>query len=132
MIPELNQKGLRHFGFVSGSLVAAIFGVLLPLLRSHTPPMWPWAALIVLAGLGLLAPRALKPIYYGWMRFGLIVSGITTPLILGIVFFLVITPMALIKTCFGRDPLARKFDEHTPSYRVRSVQKDAKNLERPF
>ena len=131
-IPELDQRGLRQFGFVSGSIVAIVFGVLLPLLHGRSSRLWPWAVLVALVGLGLVAPNALKPIYIIWMRFGLLVSRITTPLILGIIFFILITPLALIKRFFGRDAMTRNFDGSAPSYRIKSVQKEAKNLERPF
>ena len=131
-ISPLDDKGLRQFAFVTGAIVAALFGLVLPLLFDRVLPLWPWILLIVLAGLGLVAPKVLKPVYFVWMRFGLLVSRVTTPLILGIVFFFVITPMALFKKIFGRDAMTRTFDSGATSYRVHSVHKNKNNLERPF
>jgi hypothetical protein len=80
----------------------------------------------------LLAPATLKPVYRGWMRFGLLLNRITTPIILGIVFFLVLAPMALIMRLRGRDPMARKFETETESYRVVSKKMPKENMEKPF
>jgi hypothetical protein len=66
------------------------------------------------------------------MRFGLLLSKVTTPLIMGAVFFLVIAPVALILRLAKWDPLKRQFDEATESYRVASEQLSKENLERPF
>ena len=60
-------------------------------------PLWPWVIFGVLAVLGLVAPMALNPVYKIWMRFGLIMSKIMTPLIMGIVFYFVITPVGLFR-----------------------------------
>jgi hypothetical protein len=131
-IPELDRKGLRHFGFVTGGIVAVLFGLLLPWLLGHSLPLWPWILFAVLAGLGLVQPDWLRPIYSGWMRFGLLASKVTTPLVLGIVFFLLISPMAFFRKLFGRDAMNRQFESAARSYRVESVRKSAKSLENPF
>jgi hypothetical protein len=57
---------------------------------------------------GLLAPGRLGPVYRGWMRFGLALSKITTPILMGIVFFLVIAPIGLVMRLFGRNPVSRR------------------------
>lgn len=57
-----------------------------------------------------LLPKTLNPIYKIWMRFGLIMSKITTPLILGLLFFIIITPMAFLVRIFKSDPMTRKLD----------------------
>ena len=66
------------------------------------------------------------------MRFGLLLSRITTPIILGTVFFLIITPFSLVRGLFGRDSMARKLDSDTESYRVLSRKPSKENLKRPF
>ncbi len=58
-------------------------------------------------------------------------SKVTTPIIMGIVFFLVITPMGLVRRILGKDSLARQF-ESTSSYRVPSHKSPVRNLEKPF
>ena len=132
VIPELDRKGLRRFGLITGAIVAALFGLFFPWLLGHAMPLWPWVLCGALAVWALLAPASLRPVYRVWMRFGLLMSRITTPIILSLVFFLVITPIALIRGLLGKDSMARRLDGDISSYRVQSRKAPAKNLERPF
>lgn len=131
-IPELDIKGLREFGLVTGAIVAGLFGVLFPWLLEASYPLWPWVIFGVLALWALAAPHTLKPVYRGWMRLGLLLSKITTPIIMGAVFFLVILPVAMIMRCFRKDPLMRHFDPSAKTYRVPSRKAPKENLEKPF
>ena len=54
---------------------------------------------------GLLAPGHLGLIYRTWMAFGLALSKITTPIFMGIVYFVVLTPIGLLRRAFGRNAL---------------------------
>ena len=133
-IPELDRKGLREFGLVTGAIVAGIFGVFFPWvfnIQLTEWPLWPWALFVVLGIWGLVAPMSLRPVYRLWMRFGLMMSRIVTPLIMGAVFFIVITPVALLWKVIGKDPMARKLDDAT-TYRVSSRKTSAESLKRPF
>ena len=62
--------------------------------------------LALLAG-GLLFPGRLGPIYRGWMAFAVAISKVTTPIIMGIIYFLVVTPSGLLLRLFGHRPLVR-------------------------
>jgi len=131
-IPDLDRKGLRSFGLTTGTIVAGLFGLVLPWLLGHSLPLWPWVLCGVLVMWACLAPVSLRPVYRVWMRFGLLMSRITTPIILSIVFFLVITPVALIRGWLGKDSMSRRLDEKMTTYRVKSRKASAENLERPF
>lgn len=134
-IPELDRNGLRHFGLLTGGLIVALFGLVFPwLLGKAIPaiPLWPWLVGGLLATWALIAPERLGPVYHGWMRLALWLSRITTPLILGVVFFLVIVPVALVMKAIGYDPMARRFDETTTSYRVPSRKAPSEHMEKPF
>ncbi len=131
-IPELDRKGLREFGLVTGGIIAVLFGLFFPWLIERPIPSWPFVILLVLGGLGLAAPLALKPVYHWWMRFGLLMSKITTPLIMGLVFYGVVTPMGLVMRLLGKDPLARRLKPEDPSYRIKSEATPPKRLEKPF
>ena len=132
VIPELDRKGLRQFGLITGAIVAGLFGILFPWLFERAWPLWPWIVLVVLGSLGLAVPEVLKPIHRAWMKFGLLVSRVTMPLLLGFVFFLLISPMALVRKFMGHDAMAREFDKNASTYRVTSEQKPAQTLEKPF
>ena len=100
-IPDIDRKGLREFAFILGGAVAAIFGLLLPWLFERSYPLWPWIFLGVFAVWGLLAPDTLRPVYRVWMRFGLLLNKVTTPLVLGVVFFLLILPVGFVSSVIG-------------------------------
>jgi hypothetical protein len=131
-IPELDRKGLREFGLVTGGIVALLFGLFFPWLLDRPIPWWPWIIFGVLAALGLAVPMALKPVYRTWMKFGLLMSKIMTPLIMGIVFFLTVTPMALLMRLLGKDYMARRLDRSAQSYRIESQANPPERLEKPF
>jgi hypothetical protein len=131
-IPELDRRGLRSFGLATGLTVGALFGVALPWLLGHQVPLWPWPVVAALIGLAAAAPNLLRPIYRAWIAFGLLMSRITTPLLLGALFVLVVTPIALVRALRGHDPLARRFARGDRSYRIASKPAAARDLERPF
>ena len=132
VIPELDRKGLRDFGLTTGIAVVVIFGLFFPWLLERGWPMWPWIIAAVLWSLALIQPLWLRRIYRGWMGFGLLASRVMTPLVLGIVFFGMITPMALIMRLTGKDPMRRAFGPNQKSYRVKSIKSPREKLERPF
>ena len=131
-MPNLDRKGLRNFGLITGSIVAVLFGLFFPWLFERRIPIWPWVLSGVLVGWGLLAPSTLRIVYNVWMCFGLLMSSVTTPIILGGVFFLLITPIAFVRRIFGKDSLPKKFDNELNSYRVYSHNANKNNLEMPF
>jgi hypothetical protein len=59
----------------------------------------------VFAAGGLLVPGRLSPVYRAWMGLALAISKVTTPIFMGIVYFLVITPIALVRRAVGGNPL---------------------------
>jgi hypothetical protein len=131
-IPELDRKGLREFGLVTGAIIAGLFGLFFPWILDVAIPYWPWAVGGILALWALIVPDTLRRVYRVWMRFALILSRITTPLIMGLVYCLVITPVAFIMRIAGKDPMARRFDTSAKSYRILSKKAPKDQMERPF
>ena len=132
-----------------------MFTLLLPRLRFHGPllsltsfvtysagprpgrgggaiPCWPAGVALALVVWSTVAPASLDPLYRAWMRFGLLLSRVTTPLILTLVFLLTIVPTALVMRALRRDPLDRRLDGNAKSYRVESDQTTEKSLDNPF
>ena len=104
----------RTLGLVFAAFFCAVG--LLPLLRHHA--IRPWA-LIAAGGfliLGLACPSILRPLNYIWMKLGLLLHTITSPIILGALFYLVLTPFALIMRLFGKDLLRLRFEPVSGSY----------------
>lgn len=88
----------------------------------------------ILGALGLLVPVVLLPFYRFWMKFVTAPLGfVNTRLILGIVYFLVVTPMALVIKVFGKDRLRRaKLPEGETYWVTREKQRDHKHFEKGF
>ena len=77
-----------------------------------------WAAIVsgLFLAVTFLVPSLLRPLNIVWFKFGLLLHKIVNPLIMGFLFFLTITPIALLMRLFGKDPLHRKFDADAESY----------------
>jgi len=68
--------------------------------------MWITASLGALLWVaGLVAPAQLGPVYRGWMRLALAISKVTTPIFMGVVYFLVFTPAGAIMRLVGKRPI---------------------------
>jgi hypothetical protein len=95
---------LRKFGLTLGIAFLA-FGAL-SLWRGHTtaPAVLGTIGGLLLAG-GLIVPTALGPVERAWMGLAHLLSKVTTPIFLGIVYFVVFTPAGLIRRIVGRHPL---------------------------
>lgn len=130
-IPVLDRRGLRQFGLTTGAIVAVLFGVVFPYFLDRAWPLWPWIVFAILAIWALVAPMSLNPVYRGWMRVGMLLGKITTPIVLTLVFIVAILPGALLLRLFRKDPMRRRYDESV-SYRVASRQPSVKNLEKPY
>ncbi len=148
-IPQLDRKGLRDFGVVTGLIIIGLFGLFLPWIFSGislfhaydfwgalapavTALRWPFMLGGLLVVWGLVAPMSLKGLHRNWMRFGLMMSSVMTPLIMGIVFYLVFAPVGLMMKLLGKDSMARKLDANADTYRLISKDNPIKNLEKPF
>ena len=128
----VDRKQLRQFGLVMAGGLTLIFGLLIPWLWDRSFPLWPWIAGAAFAGTGLVFPIALAPVYHIWMKIGHALGWVNTRIILGLVFFVIFLPVALVLSLLHKDPLARRFEPERPSYRVPSTVSPPKQMERPF
>jgi len=129
---DLDREELRQFALVTGVTLAVLFGFALPWLFDLEYRIWPWILGGMLVVWGLVAPASLKLVYRTWMRFAFLLSKVTTPLVMGTIFFLVITLVALLMRVASRDSLARRFDKAAKSYRIPSRKPPRENMEKPF
>lgn len=75
------------------------------------------AALLMLVAMAF--PRLLHALNSAWMRFGLLLNAVVSPVVMGAIFFGLLTPMAVVMRLRGRDVLNRKFDAARESYWIR-------------
>ncbi len=104
----------RSFGFV----FAGFFALVGLYNAWHHGRAWPWLALVAAGFLAvaLIRPAVLAPLNRLWMKFGLLLAAIINPIVLGILFFLVFTPMAFIARLVGKDFLRLKKQPEAKSY----------------
>ena len=131
-IPKLDRRELRHFGLIMGAVIAVLFGLILPWIWGHHWPRLPWIIAGVFAFLGIALPKSLQPVYQIWMRFGLVLGWINTRIILGLIFWGIVTPMGLVMRLFKRDPMTRKLEDRIGSYRLASQTRTVASMERPY
>ena len=94
----------RRFAFPVGIAFLALAG--LSAWRGHEwPPRVLGALAVTLLVAGTVIPGRLGGVYRGWMKLAHALSKVTTPVFLGIVYFLVITPIGIVMRIFGRRPL---------------------------
>ncbi len=129
---DRKRRELRHFGFIFGAMLAAIFGLVIPLIWGLALPSWPWMAAAVFWITALIVPQALDPAFRAWIKIGLVLGWINTRIVLGAVFFLIFTPVALVMRLVGRDAIQRRLDPEAPTYRIPSRQPDHNHLEKPY
>ena len=126
-----NRRQLRDFGLIVGGIFGAIG--LVPLLsRQEGPRLWALALAVVLILPALLAPRILAPAHRAWMTLAEVLAWVNTRILLGLVFYGVVTPIALLMRLLGHDPMRRKLDPTAESYRVRCVPRPPAHMMRQF
>ncbi len=106
----------RSFGFVFTGFFAIVGGV--KAWAGHDPlwvGVWFAAAGVVLV-LALAAPSLLRPFNLLWFKFGLLLHHIVSPLVMGLMFFVVITPIAWLMRALGKRPLHLQFEPAAQSY----------------
>ena len=125
------RRELRRFGLV----MAAALGVLAAFLLWRHRPAWPYVAGAAgaFAALGVAAPGLLRPVERAWMTLAGWLSVVMTYVMLTLTFFLVVTPLGLMRRLGGRDPLHLKLDRNAASYWV-PVEPDgpASRPDRPY
>ncbi len=104
--PKGSAAALRRFGFVMAGAFAIIGGIMLWRSRVAGPYVLGVSGLFAL--LALLAPKGLGPVEKVWLLVGKYMGMINSFIILTVVYFVVLTPMALILRIVGKDLLARK------------------------
>lgn len=128
----LSSQELRKFGFIFSAIVLGLFELLIPWLKDRPLPLWPLYVAVPIATLALVWPMALGPFYKVWMKFGLIAGAINTRIIMSLLFFILLTPLAWLMRALGKDLLALRLDRAAGSYRVPSVVRAKEQVEKPY
>jgi Saxitoxin biosynthesis operon protein SxtJ len=109
-----------------GLIFAAMAGVLAVLAawKGRSSALGWTIALLGFLTVALIAPPLLGPLNRGWRWLGLKLAKITTPLVMGLLFFVVLTPVGVIMRLAGNDPLRLRFEPDNPSYWLGRISQD--------
>ena len=109
-----SQRDLCNFGLTMG-IVLGVIGTVLFIKTSSLYP-WFWAIGGLFIFLGLVFPLLLKPLYWPWMIFAVILGWFMTRLILALLFYLVVTPIGIITRILGKLSIEISWKQKADSY----------------
>jgi hypothetical protein len=104
----------RSFGLVFTAFFLLVG--LWPLKSGGEPRLWALGAATAFLLAALVAPKALRPLNLLWFKFGMLLHHVVTPLVMGLLFFLTVTPVGLLMRATGKDPMRLKRDPSAASY----------------
>ena len=104
----------RNFGLVF--FVFFLIIGLWPLLGTNEIRYWSIFFSIIFFLLGIINSKLLNPLNKIWFNFGILLGKMISPLVMGIIFFLVVTPIGVIIRFFGKDILSLKYNKKNKSY----------------
>lgn len=101
---RLSKAEGRKFGVGVGAVFLVLSGIVW--WREHTLLFQIFAGLggVLVLG-GLFVPTLLGPIYRGWMALAILISKVTTPIFMALLYFVVLTPAGIIRRTVGKDPM---------------------------
>ena len=99
----------RSFGIVF--FIVFLLISIYPLINNEDIRIWSLLVSLIFLVLGLINSNILSPLNKLWFKFGIFLGKIISPLIMGIIFFLVVTPIGLIMRLFRKDILNLKYNK---------------------
>ena len=107
---KVNLPSNKNFGIVF--FIVFLLVALYPLINNQEIRTWSILVSIIFLFLGLINSVILTPLNKLWFIFGIFLGKIISPLIMGIIFFLVVTPIGLLMRLFGKDILNLKYNKN--------------------
>tara|TARA_B100000929_G_C15162400_1_gene302152 strand:+ start:98 stop:481 length:384 start_codon:yes stop_codon:yes gene_type:complete len=107
---DIKISSNRSFGIVF--FIFFLIISLYPILYSGNIRIWSLLISIVFLILGLLNSNLLTPLNKIWLKFGLLLSKIISPIVMGIIFFLVVTPIGFLMKLLNKDILKLKYNKN--------------------
>lgn len=114
---EIKQSSDRSFGLTF--FVVFLIIALWPLLWGNSVRLLSLGAAIIFLAMALTMPKGLSPLNRIWLKFGALLHALTSPIILGLMFYMVIMPIGLIMRLLGKDLLRLRSDPNTDSYWIK-------------
>jgi hypothetical protein len=112
----------RSFGFLFAAIFVLLAGYGWLIVRWAPSTLWGLVGAAACFGFSaVLAPRLLAPLNRAWFQLGQLLGKVVSPIVLGAIFFLLLTPVSLVTRAFGRDELRLKRKSHQESYWIDRV-----------
>ena len=130
---ELDPKALRDFGLQFAAFFSVIFGLLLPWAANLNYPLWTWVVGLAITAWALTAPETLRVLHTGWMRLAVPLNRITSPILMGLIYFAIFTPVAACRKLLRRYLPDKSEETNTTTYRIDAGENDIRaKLENPY
>ena len=121
MSEKIKISSNRSFGIVF-FLVFLLISIY-PLINQNEIRLWSLVISLIFLVLGINNSKFLTPLNKLWFRFGLLLGKIVSPIIMGVIFFLVVTPIGLLMRLLKKDLLDLKFNNEK-TYWIRKIDKN--------
>ena len=108
---EVKIGSNKSFGIVF--FIVFFIIAIYPLLNHNEIRLWPLIISIIFLILGLLNSKLLTPLNKIWFKFGILLGKIISPLVMGLIFFFVVTPIGILMRILKKDLLNLKFNKKT-------------------
>ena len=126
---SIKMSSNRSFGLLFFIVFLAIS--LWPLISQGDLRLWAFILALIFFVLGILNSKFLTPLNKLWMKFGIFLGSIISPFVMGVVFFMVVTPIGLIMRFLGKDLLRIKKSKFVSTYWI-SREKQNNTMKRQF
>ena len=121
-----NNKGFGILFFIVFLLVG-----LWPLLKGDSPRIYFFPIAILFLILGLINSKILTPLNRSWIKFGELLGAIIAPIVMGLVYFFILTPLSFLIRIAGKDLLNVKFSNKVKTYWIKRL-KDLGSMDKQF
>ena len=122
----MNKNNIKISSNKSFGIVFFIFFLIVsiyPLLDDRALRVWPLVISVIFLILGILNSKILTPLNKLWFKFGILLGTIVSPIVMGIVFFIVVTPISLIMKILKKDILNLKKNKNKSYWITKSELK---------
>ena len=111
---KIKMSSNRNFGLVF-FIVFLILGFW-PITNDGEIRIWLVVISLIFLVLGMMKSKLLTPLNKLWFKFGMILGAIVAPVVMGAVFFLVVTPIGIVMRTMGKDLINKKHDKKKETY----------------
>ena len=120
---KIKTSSNRSFGLVF--FVVFLIVALWPLKHEEDIRLWSLALSIIFFILGILNSKLLTPLNKLWFKFGIFLGSIVSPIIMGVVYFIVVTPTGVFMRLLGKDLLKTNKEKNASTYWMKRDKQDS-------